>query len=182
MTEFLKERLWKQFAASIDMLGNAIEQSPDGYWNDNRKFFYMAYHTLVFLDYYLTIPPANFSSPLPFTLVKPDDIPKDAIDDVLPDAMYSKSEMLGYVRFTREKCRALIAGLTEEKLKRSWIEGPGPMDLSLAGRDALNYSVLEILLYNMKHVQHHVAQMNMLLRETTNNAPGYVSHAADTLQ
>jgi uncharacterized damage-inducible protein DinB len=29
----------------------------------------------------------------------------------------------------------------------------------------------ELLLYNMRHVQHHAAQLNMLLRRRTNSAP-----------
>jgi uncharacterized damage-inducible protein DinB len=33
----------------------------------------------------------------------------------------------------------------------------------------------ELLLYNMRHVQHHAAQLNMLLRQTTNSAPRWVS-------
>ena len=55
------------------------------------------------------------------------------------------------------------------------------MDLALSGRDALTYSVLEILLYNMRHVQHHAAQLNLLLRQETNHAPDYISQAEDDL-
>lgn len=177
----LKQSLWKHFGASIDMLGNAITLWPDEYWNTNRKFFYNAYHCLVFLDYYLTIPPENFFSPLPFTLREPGDIPKDAIDDVVPDRIYSKKELLDYLQSSREKCRRFIANLTEEKLNDRWINGSGPMYLALSGSDALNYSVLDILFYNMRHVQHHAAQLNLLLRQAINNAPDYVSMAKDDL-
>jgi len=167
MITALKESLWKQFGASIDMLKNAIELWPQEYWYTDKKFFYNAYHCLIFLDYYLTIPPQNFTSPLPFTLAEPDDVIADAIDDVIPDRVYSKQELLDYLQSSREKCHSLIAGLTEEKLNERWIEDPGNM----------NYSVLEILLYNMRHVQHHAAQLNMLLRQNINNAPGWVARA-----
>jgi len=33
----------------------------------------------------------------------------------------------------------------------------------------------ELLLYNMRHVQHHAAQLNMLLRQKTDSAPKWVS-------
>ena len=40
-----------------------------------------------------------------------------------------------------------------------------------------NYSLLEILLYNLRHIQHHAAQLNLLLRQNTNDAPNWVSQA-----
>lgn len=181
MFTVFKQSLWKQFGASVDMLGNAIMLWPEEYWNTDKKFFYNAYHCLVFLDYYLTIPPKDFSSPLPFTLTEPTDLPGDAIDDVVPDRVYSKKELLDYLQSSREKCRSVIAGLTEEKLNERWIDESGSMYLALSSRDALHYPVLDILLYNMRHVQHHAAQLNLLLRQKINNAPGYVSKAEDDL-
>ena len=172
MITVLKESLWKQFGASIDMLKNAIALWPEEYWNTEKKFFYTAYHCLLFLDYYLTHSPKNFSSPLAFS-ISADGIPADAIDDIIPYRIYSKKELLNYLQASREKCHQLIAGLTEEKLKERWIE-----EKEWGSR---NYSVLEILLYNMRHVQHHAAQLNLLLRNRINNAPGWVSRAADEL-
>ena len=176
-----RETLWKNFAASIDMLKNAITLWPEKYWDTDKKFFYMAYHTTVFLDYYLAIPPKNFSSPLFYTLTEPHHIPGDAIDDVVPDRIYSKKELLDYLQATRERCRKVITGLTEKRLKERWIDESDDMNLALSGQDALNYSVLEILFYNMRHVQHHAAQLNLLLRQKINNAPDYVSQAKDDL-
>lgn len=168
MINTLKESLWTQFGAGIDMLKNAITLWPEEHWETNKRFFYMAYHTLVFLDYYLTIPCQTFTSPLPFTFTEPENIPVDAIDDVIPNEVYGKSELLNYLYASREKCRLLIEGLTEEKLNERWVED---------FEDGMNYAVLEILLYNMRHVQHHAAQLNLLLRQHTNDAPGWVARA-----
>jgi len=173
MWDAFKEDLWKQFGASIDMLKNAIMLWPEESWDTNRKFFYNAYHCLVFLDYYLTIPPDNFSSPLPFTIAAPGDVIEDAIDDVIPDRVYSKKELVDYLQLSREKCRKIIGALTEEKFKERWIEEQAS--------GAMNYSVLEILLYNMRHVQHHAAQLNLFLRQAINNAPGWVARAEDNV-
>lgn len=170
MIDILKESLWKQFGASINMLTNAVSQWPDEDWHTNKRFFYMAYHVSVFLDYYLTIPYKNFTSPLPFTIIESGDIPDEAIDDVVPDRIYSKAELLVYLQTSREKCRLLIAGLTEKKLTERWVE---------KFEDGMNYSVLEILLYNMRHVQHHAAQLNLLLRQAVDDAPGWVARAED---
>ena len=169
MINLLKESLWGQFGASMDMLRDAITMCPDSYFASNRKFFYIAYHTLVFLDYYMTNPPDDFSSPLPFTISEPADIPEDAIDDVIPDSMYSKDDLLGYLRASRDKAHQLISGLTDEKISQRWKEDGD--DLS---PPVMDYSMLEILLYNMRHVQHHVAQLNMLLRQGIDAAPGWI--------
>jgi hypothetical protein len=171
MITCLKENLWKQFGASIDMLKNAITLWPEALWDTDKRFFYTAYHCLVFLDYYLSIPATNMSSPLSFSIVAEDKIPEGALDDIVPNRIYSKEELLDYLQSTREKCRSVITGLTEEKLQEQWIEVEGNR----------NYAVLELLLYNMRHVQHHAAQLNMLLRQQINDAPHWVSRAKDDL-
>ena len=66
--------------------------------------FYMAYHCTVFLDYYLTIPPDGFKAVLSYMLTYQNIFPEEAIDDVIPDRIYSKQEMLDYVQVCREKC------------------------------------------------------------------------------
>jgi len=108
MIEILKKCLWKNFGASIDMLKNAIMMWPEENWNTNKKFFYIAYHCVVFLDYYLTIPPRNFISQLPFTLTEISEIPEEAIDDVVPDRIYTKKELLDYLQLACGKCRKVI--------------------------------------------------------------------------
>ncbi|MBK8983586.1 MAG: DinB family protein [Ignavibacteria bacterium] len=177
MINIIKDGLWKQFGASIDTLKNAIEMWPEEYWNTDRKFFYIVFHTMIFLDYYLTIPPDNFSSGLPFKIAARGEELKEAVDDVTPERVYSKKEMLDYLEACREKCHKLIGGLSEEKIKQVWIEKPD----ELSPPDILHYTTLEILLYNMRHVQHHSAQLNMILRKKINNSPDWVSHAEDGL-
>jgi hypothetical protein len=178
MPHTLKTSLWKQFGASIDMLENAIRLCPTDHWNANTKLFYNAYHCLVFLDYYLTIPPKGFSPALPFTLTSPDRIPTDALDDLVPDRIYAKDELLDYVNYCREKCRTLLAGLTQEQMESPWTTEPDP----IGSPSTFHYSVLEILLYNMRHVQHHAAQLNLLLRQGIKDAPSWVSAAKDDLE
>jgi len=177
MISALKESLWKQFGASIDMLGNAILLWPDAQWDTDRKFFYMSWHCLLFLDYYLSIPPKNFSSPLPFTIPESGEIPEDAVDDLLPNRIYSKKELLDYLQSSRAKCRQLIESLTEEKMNQRWIDEPD----QVAAQSVMQLSVFEILLYNMRHVQHHAGQLNVLLRQQINDAPGWVAQAGESI-
>jgi len=156
MENSINKSLWSQFGASIDMLENAILLCPDDLWDKDSKFWYNAFHCLFFLDYYLTMDPSLFSPPSPFTLSE--------FEDVMPGRVYSKQELLSYLQYNRVKCQSLVSGLTEEKLVERWINMSGSM----------NYSVLEILLYNMRHVQHHAAQLNLILRQSIKNAPEWV--------
>lgn len=159
----LREILWKQFGAAIDMLGNALEACPDKLWSTDSQFWYTGYHTLFYLDYYLSSEPENFLPPAPFTLSEADPA------GVMPERIYSKDELLEYLRFCRHKCHDLIAGLTAENADKRFIN------------EYRNYSVLEILLYNMRHVQHHAAQLNLLLRQGMENAPDWVSRTKENL-
>ena len=159
MLETIRESIWQQFGAGITTLGNAIERCPEDLWNTKKRFFYIAYHALILADYYLTIPaPEEFHSVLPFSFTEPDEIPDGVLGDMVPDKHYTQPEMLGYVEEVRAKCRGVIESLTEEKLSERWVEPSGDMD----------YAVLEILLYNLRHVQHHAAQLNLLLRQEVN--------------
>jgi len=157
MNIFIKDILWNQFGASIDMLINAISTCPDEYYLSNKRFYYIAFHSAIFLDYYLTIPPKDFSPLLSFTQREPADRPIEAIDDLIPDKIYTKQELVDYLKQSREKCNRLIYSLTSDKLNERFKEGDGPGDM--------NYPVLEILLYNLRHTQHHTAQLNLLLRQ-----------------
>lgn len=157
MNNSLKEILWNQFGASIDMLINVISSCPEDYFLTNKRFFYIAYHSTIFLDYYLTLPPKDFSPLLPFTQKNINDRPKESIDDLIPDKIYSKQEIVGYLMCSRKKCKKVIDSLTDEKLNERFIEGDEPNDM--------DYPILEILLYNLRHTQHHTAQLNMLMRQ-----------------
>jgi hypothetical protein len=159
----LKEIIWKQFGAAIDMLENAVVACPDELWNTDSKFWYIAYHTLFYLDYYLTEEPEKFLPPSPYTLSELDPA------GIMPDRVYSREELRAYLRFGRDKCHGLIANLTDEGAGKRWVN------------EYRNCSILEILLYNMRHVQHHAAQLNLLLRQGMNNAPGWVSQAKSGL-
>src|SRR5438445_13680729 len=52
-----KAILWQQFGAAIDMLENALVACPDELWSDRSRhpeFWYLVFHTLFFLDLYLS--------------------------------------------------------------------------------------------------------------------------------
>lgn len=158
MNSQFKEAIWSQFGASIDMLSNVILNCPDAYFSSQKRFYYMAYHSTIFLDYYLTLPPADFIPVLPFTQTNDNEKPAEAIDDLIPNKIYTKQELIAYIALSRVKCKNIIESLTDDhNLSERFIEGNEAGDM--------NYSLPEILLYNLRHTQHHTAQLNMLLRQ-----------------
>lgn len=155
MDRSFNETLWKQFGASIDMLENAINTCPGNLWNTDEQFWYSSYHCLFFLDYYLTLNPSAYQSPAPFT--------DSEFQGKKPERIYTKEELLFYLQSCREKCHQLITNLTEEVAQSRWVN------------QYRNYSVFEMLLYNMRHVQHHTAQLNLFLRQNAQDAPAWVA-------
>lgn len=101
----------------------------------------------------------GFAPPEPFTLCELDPA------GVMPERVYTKGELLDYLGHCRAKCRATLGALTEESARQrctfDWVE----MEFA------------ELLLYNLRHVQHHAAQLNLLLRQTTDDAPRWVAAA-----
>ncbi len=157
-----RNALWQQFGATIDMLENALLSCPSTHWNgrlwsnysdhalppEAAEFWYINYHTLFWLDLYLTGSLEGFAPPTPFTL--------DELDPagVLPERPYTKGELHAYLVHVRKKCQTTIAEMTDENAHQQvaypWI-------------GVKSMSFLELLLYNMRHVQEHGAQLNMFL-------------------
>jgi hypothetical protein len=149
MDDALKTMVWQQFGAAIDMLADAVNLCPDHLWTavlwedpDDAaygQFWFVAYHTLFWLDLYLYGASEGFAPPAPFKR------------GALPAAPYTKDQVLTYLDQCRRKCQATIEGLTDEKAQQrctfNWIEA----------------SYLEMQLYSMRHIQEHAAQLNLLL-------------------
>ncbi|HMQ06006.1 MAG TPA: DinB family protein [Saprospiraceae bacterium] len=156
-SQWIKESLWNQMGASLDMLENAIIMCPDEQWDNALNFWYSSFHCIFWTDYYLSFKPEHFAPPTPFTFSEFDPSGKK------PERTYTKAELLSYIHHCRQKAKQLITGLTLEALSDRWIN------------NRKNYSLLEIIIYNIRHIQHHAAQLNLLLRQTIDNTPGWVS-------
>ncbi len=163
MDASLKSIIWQQYGASIDMLADDIRLCPDQLWtavvykdpNDVRygQFWFIAYHAVYYIDLYLADSSVKFVPPPPF------------IRGVLPEKPYSKVQIRKYLDHCRIKCQATIESLTDEKASQhcsyDWIEG----------------SFLEMLLYSMRHVQEHAAQLSLLLGQHDVTGMDWISKA-----
>lgn len=151
MNNSTKEIIWGQFGAAIDTLENAINTCPDELWFDKsqkHEFWYITSHTLFWLDYYLTEDTDNFKPPEPFGMEEMDPA------GVIPDPPYTKEQLLTYLEHDRNKCKETIFNMSEELAEKTY-----------EFRKA-TISFAELLLYSMRHVQHHAAQLNLILRQS----------------
>ena len=155
----------REFDSALDRLGHSLRHCPDGLWetrlwNDEPDqwvaagfavFWYQGYHTLFWLDLYLTGAEEGFAPPAPFDLVEME------AGEVLPRT-YTRAELLGYLEHCRRRCQETLGALTPDLAARvcrfSWGE------LSFA----------ELLLYNLRHVQEHAAQLSMFLGQQSRPA------------
>jgi hypothetical protein len=158
MTIIDNAMLWRQFAIAIDALDDALRTCPDELWTSRlwadepdqwvaagfASYWYLGYHTLFWLDLYLTGAEEGFAPPAPFDLVEME------ANETLP-RIYTRTELLGYLALCRQRCQATIATLTGEDAYRvcrfPWGELP----------------FAELLLYTLRHVQEHAAQLHMFL-------------------
>ena len=154
-----RDVLWGQFGAAIQMLENAVLACPHELWGDRARrpeIWHLVYHTLFWLDLYLHGSVEGFAPPAPFALTELDPAG-------VPERPFSKDELRKYLEHGRARCRTWIESMTPETARRSHEFRWGKV------------SGAELLLYNMRHVQHHAAQLNLILRQTTDSAPRWVA-------
>lgn len=159
MTKIIDQQmLLRQFSVAIDDLEEGLRNCPQELWNKQlwddepgqwvaagfSAFWYLGYHTLFWLDLYLTGAEEGFFPPEPFDLVEME------ANEVLP-RIYTREELLGYLEYCRRRGKDTIIHLTPERASRicsfPWGELP----------------FAELLLYTMRHVQEHAAQLHMFL-------------------
>lgn len=136
-----KTLIWQQFGAAIDMLDNALRACPVQQWRDRlwddpmdgpeyTEFWFIVYHTLFWLDLYLSGGSReDFAPPAPF------------LTGSLPPQPYSKEELHDYLLYCRRKCQTIFANLTDEKANRG---------CKFPWGEAVSFA--ELQRYNMRHV------------------------------
>ena len=167
-----KAIIWEQFGAAIDMLDNVLRACPDELWRERlyderslqpefAEFWCIGSHVLFWLDYYLSETVEGFAPPAPFTLAELDP------EGLLPERVYTKAELLTYLEYGRNKCQIRLESLTDATLTMLTRIRPDWPDMTVAG----------LLLYNMRHVQEHAAQLSLFLGQRAGYSPGWVAKA-----
>jgi hypothetical protein len=155
--------LWRQFGAAIDMLDNAVAACPASLWTQRlwpdppppefppqfAEFWYVTYHTLVWLDIYLSgVPEEEFAPPAPFA--------QGVLDsaEAVPEQPYTKEVLRAYLASMRAKCHDALLALTDEQARR-------PVEYPWSEGRPVSY--VELQLYTLRHVQEHAAHLSLFL-------------------
>lgn len=171
-TAALKSVLKSQYHASLAMLGEAIQRCPDHVWlgtEHRNQFWQIAYHTLFFTHLYLQPDEAAF---LPWEhhqgrVQHPDGIagPADPNSSLplIPNP-YTKAQVLEYWNF----CNQMVDGAVDRL----------NLDSPQSGFHWYRMSKLEHQFVNIRHTQHHAAQLADRLRSAANVGIKWVGGSA----
>lgn len=143
-----------QFSAALAMFEQAVQACPDAHWNNPAhidRFWHVAYHTLFYTDLYLGLPDNDFVA-RPYHFDKAQWFPEDPAE-YEKITIFPKTDILAYLAFVRERLDTVIGRLVDVSLDR-----PCPFTW-------LDMSIPECLLYNMRHVQHHAAQLLLMMQQ-----------------
>jgi hypothetical protein len=150
----MKKELTSQYMASLQMLKTSIEKCPDALWNDNSYtniFWQIIYHTLHYTNLYLS---KNEESFKPWEKHVQNLHRFEHLNSKLKQDeetfQYSKSDLLDYA--------ILIADQVESRIGEEQLNEP-------SGFDWLAMNKSELHLYNLRHLQHHIGQVNERLRK-----------------
>jgi hypothetical protein len=167
MIDVVKQVIANQFEAGFATINRCVQQATDDLWHQpvaRYPFCQVAFHTLFFADYYLG-PDAEAFSLQPFHLANKHLFGDyEQLEDREPTSRYEKPQIITYLDFCRAKASATIAGETEATLS------------ARAKFDGKDFSRAELHVYNIRHIQHHAAQMILRLRlHSVTDIPWYRS-------
>jgi len=155
MIDLFKQLLVSQFEASLCTLAHAVEQCPEELWNApvaRYLFCQVAFHTLFFTDVYLGLSPESLTQQ-PFHRANAALFGDyEQMQEREPVTLYDRPQIMGYLDFCRSKASEAISMETAESLAAP---------AQFARR---HFSRAELYLYNIRHIQHHAAQLIMRLR------------------
>jgi len=170
MLDTLKTLLANQFEASLCTLHLAVMRCPDACWNQpvaNWKYCQAAFHCVFYADLYLQ-PSDNVEAfkQQPFH-VDHAGVFRDyeEMENRPAVLLYEKAFVLRYIQHIRQKAAATIAQEAADALA-----GPSGFSWRKCSR-------AELHVYNIRHIQHHAAQLSLRLRQDANVDVPWVSHA-----
>ena len=167
MVDTIKQLLTNQLEASLCTLHACVERCPDALWHAQvarYPFCQTAFHTLFFTDVYLGQDPEELQHQ-PYHLVNQALFADyEQMQDREPVTLYEREQIRSYLQFCRAKAVATIDRETAETLSEA------------CRFPRRNCSRVELHVYNIRHIQHHAAQLILRLRQETNVDIPWMGH------
>jgi hypothetical protein len=170
MLATLTKLLAHQYEASLSALNLCVVRCPDACWNEpvaKWKFCQASFHAVFFADLYLQ--PSDdvraFKDQI-FHLEHRDAFRDyEELEDRPQVLLYERPFVLSYLQHVRRKAQETVVRESADTLA-------GP-----SGFHWRNCSRAELHVYNIRHIQHHAAQLSLRLRLDANVDIPWVSHA-----
>lgn len=155
MIESYRALIQNQYEAAFRTIKYCIERCPDRSWHApicNHAYSQTVFHALYFADLYLGEDPDAVKD-------QPFHVEHSAVftgyeemEAQVPEQTYERLFIEEYLEHCRKKARLAVAKFSESGLAKrsgfSWIDG----------------TVAEVHVYNLRHIQHHAAQLSLRLR------------------
>ena len=155
----MTDPILQQFGGSIATLENVIRAFPESAWAQGETWhqpWYMAFHCLFWTDYYLSEADPAYAAPAPFTN-------SELVSEGYPDRVYTREELADWAHALQETLAARMETVkSADGAARTCTLPWGTMN------------AVELLLYNMRHVQHHAGQLNMMIRQASGTPARWV--------
>jgi hypothetical protein len=155
MLRTFQELIASQFEAAFCTLNACIDRCPQAAWNSpvgNHKFCQVAFHALFYADFYLGPNEESFRQQAFHRDHQHFFRDYEEFEDHAPRLLYDKASVKNYLEHCRRKASATIAAETAESLA------------ARADFPRRAFSRAELHVYNMRHIQHHAAQLSLRLR------------------
>ncbi len=155
MLDTYKQIIGHQYEASLCTLNACIVRCPDSAWDmpiGIYPFNRVVFHTLFYADFYLESNDRSIRQQ-PFHHDHPDFFADyEQLEDREPVGVYDRPSLQKYMEHCRRKVQPVIASETQTSLTAK---------ADFARRD---FSRAELHVYNIRHIQHHAAQLILRLR------------------
>ncbi len=153
-----KRVIVSQYHSALSMMKEAIVKCSDELWNSDRyknRYWHICYHALFYADLYLSDDEYSFS---PWTRHRKEyqflgEVPYPPYHQPHIEEFYSKTEILEYLKN--------IINSLESRIAKTNLDGT-------SGFFWLPFDKLELQVYNIRHIQHHTAQLVERLRQENN--------------
>ncbi|MDA1052225.1 MAG: DinB family protein [Planctomycetota bacterium] len=155
MLTTIKELLANQYEAALCTLNQCIEHCPDAIWNApvaRHPFCQVAFHTLFFADYYLGKHEEAFRDEAYHRENAELFGDYEQLQTREPTSLYERQAIKAYLNYCRTRAVAVLDAETS-----TFLEVP-------CNFPRKSFTRAELHVYNIRHVQHHAAQLILRLR------------------
>ncbi len=151
----IKEMLGHQFEAAFCALNACVERCPENSWGGpvaNLAFCQVAFHTLFFADFYLGQNEEAFRRQRFHRDNTGFFRDYEELEDRPQQLLYEQQDVQSYLEYCRSKAPQAIAVESVDTLTAP------------CGFPRRDFSRAELHMLNVRHIQHHTAQLSLRLR------------------